>query len=441
MRTRVIERAIQSLLLLLSTAALVGCLDTDSGIALGTLERDRVAHTATVNEVITDLPMAQGTFVTKGTVLVRMDDRLQRAKVDKAKAEAARAQAQLDKLRKGAREEEIAAAKARVAGARAELVEAEKTFARNQDLIKGDAVSQARLDLALATRDAASASLRSAEEQLRELINGTREEDLRMAESELNAAKAVLASEEKFLSDLTIVASRDGVLDNLPWNLGERVTIGSPVAVLLAGESPYARVYVPEPYRLQIQEGDVLKVRVDGRSETMDGAVRWISSEPAFTPYYALNQEDRSHLMYLAEIQLPRRLPTCPTVSRHRSRCRDRKGCSGPGAESPLWRFHRRRHNGSFHREGHHLWFPRPERLWKNHHHPDDDRSADPLGGGTGGARPLAAPRRGEAQASDRLHDADLLALRRPHRSGEPPVRGTDLTAWGIGPANSGSTS
>ncbi len=305
MRTRVIERAIQSLLLLLSTAALVGCLDTDSGIALGTLERDRVAHTATVNEVITDLPMAQGTFVTKGTVLVRMDDRLQRAKVDKAKAEAARAQAQLDKLRKGAREEEIAAAKARVAGARAELVEAEKTFARNQDLIKGDAVSQARLDLALATRDAASASLRSAEEQLRELINGTREEDLRMAESELNAAKAVLASEEKFLSDLTIVASRDGVLDNLPWNLGERVTIGSPVAVLLAGESPYARVYVPEPYRLQIQEGDVLKVRVDGRSETMDGAVRWISSEPAFTPYYALNQEDRSHLMYLAEIQLP----------------------------------------------------------------------------------------------------------------------------------------
>ncbi len=176
---------------------------------------------------------------------------------------------------------------------------------RNQDLIKGDAVSQARLDLALATRDAASASLRSAEEQLRELINGTREEDLRMAESELNAAKAVLASEEKFLSDLTIVASRDGVLDNLPWNLGERVTIGSPVAVLLAGESPYARVYVPEPYRLQIQEGDVLKVRVDGLSETMEGAVRWISSEPAFTPYYALNQEDRSHLMYLAEVQLP----------------------------------------------------------------------------------------------------------------------------------------
>jgi HlyD family secretion protein len=33
--------------------------------------------------------------------------------------------------------------------------------------------------------------------------------------------------------------------------------------------------------------------------------VRWISSEPSFTPYYALNQSDRARLMYVAEIQLP----------------------------------------------------------------------------------------------------------------------------------------
>ena len=28
------------------------------------------------------------------------------------------------------------------------------------------------------------------------------------------------------------VAARDGILDNLPWNLGERVTTGSPLAIL-----------------------------------------------------------------------------------------------------------------------------------------------------------------------------------------------------------------
>lgn len=34
--------------------------------------------------------------------------------------------------------------------------------------------------------------------------------------------------------------------------------------------------------------------------------VRWISSEPAFTPFYALNQEERARLMYLAEAQRPK---------------------------------------------------------------------------------------------------------------------------------------
>ena len=60
-----------------------------------------------------------------------------------------------------------------------------------------------------------------------------------------------------------------------------------------------------EPRRVSITEGDSLKVSVDGVDEVFDGTVRWISSEPAFTPYYGLTRENRSRLMYLAEVQLP----------------------------------------------------------------------------------------------------------------------------------------
>ena len=91
----------------------------------------------------------------------------------------------------------------------------------------------------------------------------------------------------------------------MPWNLGERVTLGSPVAVVLAGETPFARVYIPEPYRISVKIGDQLTVKVDGLAQSLEGKVRWISSEPAFTPYYALNQAERANLMYLAEIILP----------------------------------------------------------------------------------------------------------------------------------------
>jgi len=80
--------------------------------------------------------------------------------------------------------------------------------------------------------------------------------------------------------------------------------MGAPLAVLLAEGPPFARVYIPEPVRARVSVGDTLTIRVDGIDAAMTGTVRWISVEPAFTPYYALNREERSRLMYLAEIQL-----------------------------------------------------------------------------------------------------------------------------------------
>jgi HlyD family secretion protein len=36
----------------------------------------------------------------------------------------------------------------------------------------------------------------------------------------------------------------------------------------------------------------------------IDGRVRWVASEAAFTPYYALTERDRGHLTYLAKIDI-----------------------------------------------------------------------------------------------------------------------------------------
>ena len=284
---------------------LFACNNNDQGIALGTLERDRIAHTATVSEVITQIPVQAGSQVTKGQVLVQLDDTLQNALVAKAHAQMLQAKANLEKVHNGAREEEIAAASAAVEGAKAALIKSETNYQRAKMLIAKDLASQATLDSAIAARDENTAKLNSAKEQLLQLTNGARIEDLRIAEAILATSVALLASEEKHLQDLTITAKRDGILDNLPWNLGERVTAGSPVAIILAGKAPFARVYIPEPYRVMINVGDQLTVNIDGLTESIQGQVRWVSSEPAFSPYYALNQAERSNLMYLAEIQLP----------------------------------------------------------------------------------------------------------------------------------------
>lgn len=290
---------------ILTAIALSACDDRPDNLALGTLERDRIAHTATTNEIVTALPVPQGSLVSAGTVLVKLNDALQKTLVHKAEAEVIQAQATLEKLRNGARKEELAAASANVSGARAELTASEANYQRLLNLAVQKAISESDLDDALAQRETHLASLQNAQEKLRELTNGTREEDLRIAEAGLAAANASLAHELQKLSDLTIIATRDGILDNLPWNLGERVTTGSPLAIVLAGKAPFARVYIPEPYRVKIKVGDTLSVYVDGIEKPINGTLRWLATEPAFTPYYALNQTERARLMYLAEVQLP----------------------------------------------------------------------------------------------------------------------------------------
>lgn len=292
-------------LCLLLTVGLSGCNKGDAGQALGTLERDRVALTATAAEVVMALPVAEGSMVHKGDVLVKLDDARQQAEVEHAHADVARAEANLEKLQNGTREEVLAAARARVAGAKATLVEAEQSFQRTKDLQSRGTASQASLDTAIAGRTAAEAQLQSSEENLRELENGTRPEDLAVAEAELEAARANLKIQQKVLQDLTVTASRNGKLDSLPWNLGERVSVGSPVAIIMAGTAPYARVYVPETHRVNLHLGDTLSVRIDGLKDAVEGQVSYISSDPAFTPYYALNQSERARLMYLMEVQLP----------------------------------------------------------------------------------------------------------------------------------------
>lgn len=284
---------------------LTGCSDKTADLALGTLERDRILLKATAAEIITQLPIAEGSQVQAGDLLLQLDDRRQRALVAQATANLASAQAYLTKLQNGARLEDIAAARSQVKGAEAQLVEAQKTFARAETLVSKKLAGAAELDSARAKRDSTQANLDRARENLLLLTNGTREEDLQQAEAQVAVAKAALELEQHKLDELSIRATSNALLDHLPKHLGERTSIGEAVAVLLDGKAPYARIYVPETHRIHLHIGQELVVHVDGLVQAQTGKLRWISQDAAFTPYFALNSTDRARLVYLAEVQLP----------------------------------------------------------------------------------------------------------------------------------------
>lgn len=283
---------------------LTACSKDDGQQALGTLERDRVTFTATSSEIIRALPIKEGSQVTEGEVLVQLDTKNQEAILVRAVAEQAKADAYLLKLTNGERPEDIAAAQARVARAEAQLTEAQKNYQRKAELVRKKLISQSEKDTALAARDSARAELDSSQEEFSKLTAGSRPEDIEQAKAQLMAAKADVALQQQKLAELTITATRDGLLDNLPFNLGERVPVNGIVAVIQASRVPYARVYVPATYRVNFIPGKAVQVHVDGVEKPLEGTVRWVATEPSFTPYFALTEEERSRLMYLAEVDL-----------------------------------------------------------------------------------------------------------------------------------------
>ena len=280
------------------------CYPIENHRALGTLERDRVTFSATASEIIRELPIKEGNRVSEGDVLVQLDTKNQQSLLAHAIAEQAKASAYLLKLTNGERPEDIASAQARVVRSQAKLTEAQKNYQRKAELVAKKLISQSEKDTALAARDSARAELDSANEEFDKLTSGARPEDIEQARASLAAANADVALQQQKLDELTVVATRSGVLDNLPYNLGERVPVNGIVAIVQAGDIPYARVYVPANYRVGFVPDKQVQVFVDGIETPFDGRVRWVSSEAAFTPYYALTQEERARLMYLAEVDL-----------------------------------------------------------------------------------------------------------------------------------------
>ena len=289
----------------LAALLLAGCDTTDSPLpAVGTLERDRVELIAEANEPIVEIAVAEGDPVEPGQLLLRLDGAYHEARLAAAAAELERAQQRLAELVRGPRIERIAEAEARVEGTRENLATQRREYDRIEQLVADDLLSRSILDTAYARRELAEADFEGAEARLQEYLEGTTAEELAQARATVNQAEATVDLLGITLSRLAVHAPTAGVVEILPYELGERPAAGAVVGALLVDAAPYARIYVPEPVRARVVPGLPAVVRVDGMDAAYAGTVRFVAFEAAFTPYFALTQRDRSRLSYLAEVTL-----------------------------------------------------------------------------------------------------------------------------------------
>lgn len=268
----------------------------------GTLERDRLELVAESNERIIEIAAREGDRVAGDAVIVRQEAGTMQPRLDQARASLDEAQRHLAELVSGPRKREIDEGRAALAGAESTLETQAREYERVRSLVDRKLTSASDLDRARAQRDTARAARDGAQAQLKLLLEGTRTEQVQQAEAVVSRNQAALAELETTASRYVVRAPRAGLVEALPYKLGERPPAGGTVAVLLADGTPYARVYVPENLRVAYTAGTRVQLRVDGVDVPLGGTVRYISAEASFTPYYALTQKDRTRLSFLAEI-------------------------------------------------------------------------------------------------------------------------------------------
>ncbi len=283
-------------------------------LAVGTLERDRLELIAEEAEPIRKIHVTEGQQVVAGQVLVELDAQRLTARLASTQAARDRAQAALAELLRGTRSEQIAEAQARLLETETAVTVAGLERGRAAALVESSVEAQRRLDLAVAEHGEASARRDAAQANLERLQNGATREELAQARAQLDEAEAALTAAQLDAERLRIVAPRAGQIDALPYEEGEQPPRGGVVVVMLASGAPYARVYLPAQVRPRVRPGTAAVVRVEGVAGTFVGQVRTVAGEAAFTPFFALTEEDRGRLSYLAEIDLTedraRELPT-----------------------------------------------------------------------------------------------------------------------------------
>jgi len=285
---------------------------SDTNRIVGQLESDRVELTAEFSEIIVALLVVEGQQVSQGASIIQQDSARADARVREAEALLTKNQARLAELIRGPRKEQIIAAQASVDGAVQELDFRQTELRRIRELLDRKLSSPGEHDRAKAALDGAESSLDINRAKLAELLTGTTVEELDQARAAVKQGQAQLDRLQIDRDRLLTTAPADGVIDSLLFEPGERPAPGQPMAILLSGEQPYARVYVPEALRVAIRPGTTARIYVDGITEPFDGQVRWVASEASFTPYFALTEHDRGRLAYLAKVDIEvagRRLP------------------------------------------------------------------------------------------------------------------------------------
>src|SRR5947209_1350043 len=223
-----------------------------------------------------------GSFVQKGAVLVRLDDRDARIRLEQATAQVAQSEAAVRQAeaRIGVRPgqafnpEQVADVRA----SRVALELAEKQLRRFERLAETGDVSRSAYDQQKAQRDQLQQQYDVALEQARQNYAA-----IETARAAVASAKTQIESSRKAIADAVVTAPISGYVSDRPADLGEYVTTSSKIATIVRTNPLRVNIDVPEQEITAIKVGQSVSASVSAYPDrSFSGYVHHIA--PGVTP-------------------------------------------------------------------------------------------------------------------------------------------------------------
>lgn len=276
--------------------------NTDSLFLYGNIDIREVQLAFRQPGRIAEMIFDEGDSVTAGTPMATLDAVPYKNSLAAAEAGVLMAQAELAKLRRGLRPQEIAQAREALEQAQSVATDAKRNYRRQSKLLQSGSSSQQTVDTALAARDQAIAAVNAARAALSLANEGFRSEDIAAAEARLAAAQAAQAQAATALADTELVAPSSGTVISRLREPGSMVTSQNAIYNLSLDSPVYVRAYINEPNLGLIAPGDCVKVYSDSSEEAYEGQIGFISPRAEFTPKTVETTELRTDLVYRLRI-------------------------------------------------------------------------------------------------------------------------------------------
>ena len=264
-------------------------------------------------------------------MLAELEAGSRQQEIAQAQAATAQAKSRLDEMLAGARPQELAASEAALRAARAEAERAKLDAERYEGLYKKEIVSAQQYDAARTAYETALERQRQAEEQLKLVREGPRQEQIAQARSQYmqaeerfrlvkegprreqiaqararhEQAKQALAVSETRLGYAILTSPLAGIVLSKNIEPGEYVTAGTPIVTVGDLEHPWVRAFIDETDLGRVKVGQRARVTNDTfPGKVYEGRVSFIASQAEFTPRSVQTEKERVKLVYRVKVEI-----------------------------------------------------------------------------------------------------------------------------------------